>query len=226
MVTTETVRDGSAAIGGAPGATANTPEEFGPPDEKNFITDSKETIENFQPSETVRKKKIPAGILKKYNVAALIAPEFEEVPGADGQPQRQAKPMTPAEIEGFRAFILNAVGGGDTVDTEVSVAALPFSGDAAVPVAPETVASAPWTEAPWFNWTWRIGLVGFMFILVRFLMRRALVIPPAEEEEVLEIPEASPAERRAQEIASEVERLSQQEPDTVAALLRTWMSQE
>jgi flagellar biosynthesis/type III secretory pathway M-ring protein FliF/YscJ len=81
-------------------------------------------------------------------------------------------------------------------------------------------------DAPWFQWTWRVALVLLAFLVIRTLMRRLVVLPPAEDEEVVEIPEASPAERRRQEIAAEVERLSQQEPETVAALLRTWMSQE
>ena len=57
-------------------------------------------------------------------------------------------------------------------------------------------------------------------------MKRALVLPAAEEEEVVEIPEATKEDMRRMEVASEVDRLSQNEPENVAALLRSWMGEE
>ena len=63
-------------------------------------------------------------------------------------------------------------------------------------------------------------------MLIRFFMRRAMVMPAAEEEELVELPEVSASELRRQEIASEVERLSAEEPEMVAALLRTWIAEE
>ncbi len=230
---TET-RDIQPTPQGPPGALANVPEELGAAGDVGIIAKTTEKIDNFQPSITLTKTMKRPGRLKQYRVAAFIDPGVDPVIGADGQPaldasgkpQMQPRQFTPQQITQFEAYIRNAVGGGDSVETDVVVVAQPIKIDQISPTAPETLPGAPWSEAPWFNWTWRIGLVVLMFLVVRFLMRRALVIPAAEEEEVIEIPEASPSERRAQEIASEVERLSQQEPETVAALLRTWMSEE
>lgn len=230
METTSTVRDMSPTAGGPPGAVANIPEELGRPGEEGMISEDGETIENFEPSETMRITTTRPGRVKQYKVAAFIeggyGPPANAAPAADGQeaPADEYKPLTPEQITKYSNFILNAVGDG-TVPTEVAVFDQAFNIDRITAEAPTTLPAAPWTESTWFNWVWRIGLVALMFLVVRFLMRRALVIP-AEEEEVIEIPEASPAERRQQEIAAEVERLSQQEPDTVAALLRTWMNEE
>ena len=64
------------------------------------------------------------------------------------------------------------------------------------------------------------------FVLLRVFIRRAMVLPTAEVEEVVELPQMSEVEKQAMEVASEVERLSQEEPETVAALLRTWMAED
>ncbi len=229
-----TVRDIQPVPQGAPGAVANIPEELGPPGEEGIITETKQKIDNFEPSQTLTKTLKRPGRLTQYKVAAFVDPGVAPVLGADGQPvldangqaQMQPKTFTPQQLTQFEAYIRNAVGASDTVETDVVVAAQPIEIDRLTMAPPTVLPGTPWSEAPWFNWTWRVGLVLFFFLLIRFLMRRALVIPTAEEEEVIEIPEASPSERRAQEIAAEVERLSQQEPDTVAALLRTWMSED
>jgi flagellar M-ring protein FliF len=234
LVTKDETREAQPAAEGPPGAVANIPEELGRPNEKNLITTSTENIENSEPSETLRTTKTQPGRLKQYKVAAYIDPGYDPVVqngqpvlDANGKAQMQPKQFSPQQITEYSDFIRNAVGGGDTVETDVVVYAQPFSLDQITAAPPETLPGVPWRESDWFQWTWRIGLVAFMFLLIRFLMRRALVVPTTQEEgEVLEIPEATPAERRAQEISSEVERLSQQEPDTVAALLRTWMSEE
>lgn len=232
LETTSTVRDFSPAPGGPPGAVANIPEELGRPGEDGIISEDGETIENFEPSETLRKTTTRPGRVKQYKVAAFIEGAYTPAATAEGAaapaegetPAMEYAALTPEQITRYTDFIKNTVGDG-TLPTEVVVFDQPFNIDRITAAQPVVLPGAPWTESTWFNWVWRVGLVVLMFLVVRFLMRRALVIP-AEEEEVIEIPEASPAERRQQEIAAEVERLSQQEPDTVAALLRTWMNEE
>jgi flagellar M-ring protein FliF len=232
LETTSTVRDISPTAGGPPGAVANIPEELGRPGEAGLISEDGETIENFEPSETLRTTTTRPGRVKQYKVAAYIegaytpaaAAEGAEAPAEGATPAMDYQALTAEQIAQYSDFIKNTVGDG-TLPTEVVVFDQPFNIDRITAVEQMTMPPAPWTESTWFNWMWRIGLVALMFLVVRFLMRRALVIP-AEEEEIIEIPEASPAERRQQEIAAEVERLSQQEPDTVAALLRTWMNEE
>jgi len=232
LTTESEVRDISPAAGGPPGAVANIPEELGRPGAEGIISTDGETIENFEPSETLRTTSTRPGRVKQYKVAAFIegayapaaATEDAAAPAEGEVPAMDYQALTPEQITRYTEFIRNAVGDG-SVPTEVAVFDQPFNIDRIASGEPVTLPGAPWTESTWFNWVWRLGLVALMLMVVRFLMRRALVIP-AEEEEVIEIPEASPAERRQQEIAAEVERLSQQEPQTVAALLRTWMNEE
>lgn len=69
-------------------------------------------------------------------------------------------------------------------------------------------------------------LILLSFILLRIFIRRAMVLPTTEVEEVIEMPKMSEEDRHAMDISNEVERLSQEEPETVAALLRTWMAED
>lgn len=228
LITESTTEDIERPAEGPPGALANVPGELGGPGATGIKTSESEILENFDPSETVTTTTSAPGRVTRISVAAFIegnyAPATEGAEGeAAGAPAYIG--LTPQEIQRYTDVIRTAVGQG-VEPTEVIVYDRQFETDRLAGVPPVVAPSAFSLDAPWFQWTWRIALVLLAFLVIRALMRRALVLPPAEEEEIVEIPEASPAERRRQEIAAEVERLSQQEPETVAALLRTWMSQE
>ncbi|MCF6284144.1 MAG: hypothetical protein L3K26_03005, partial [Candidatus Hydrogenedentes bacterium] len=66
------------------------------------------------------------------------------------------------------------------------------------------------------------------FLVVRRLLKNSTVIPAAEheEEEVKEIPAATLEDMRRQEVAAEISQLSMDDPEAVAALLRSWMTAE
>ena len=66
------------------------------------------------------------------------------------------------------------------------------------------------------------------FFLVRMFLRRAIAVPAVAEEEegVAEIPEATREDMRRQEVANEIAQLAMDEPDTIAMLLRSWLSEE
>jgi len=64
---------------------------------------------------------------------------------------------------------------------------------------------------------------------VRRFLRRAIVRPEEEieeEEEVKEIPEATREDLRRQEVAAAVRNLAMEEPEMVAALMRSWLAEE
>ncbi|HNT88834.1 MAG TPA: hypothetical protein PKL84_13310, partial [Candidatus Hydrogenedentes bacterium] len=76
---------------------------------------------------------------------------------------------------------------------------------------------------------WFVGqvlLIGLGFLLIRAFLRRAVETAEDEEAPRLETPKASPEELRMQEVTQEVGRMSRDEPETVSALLRTWMLEE
>lgn len=210
---------------GAPGAIANIPEELGRPGGEGTYTEDQELLENFDPSETVTTTTTHPGRVQQYKVAAYIEGDYVTTTDEDGNETTEYQPLTQEQITRYSEFITNAVGEG-AEPTEVVVYDQPFRIERIAGTAAAPEVGAPWYETPLVQWTWRLGLVVLVFFAIRFLMRRALVLPTVEEEEVVEIPEVSPTERRRQEIAAEVERLSQEEPETVAALLRTWMSEE
>ncbi len=210
---------------GAPGAVANIPEELGRPGGEGTYTEDEELLENFDPSETVTTTTTQPGRVQQYKVAAYIEGDYVSTTDEDGAEVTEYQPLTQEQITQYGEFIANAVGEGDQ-PTEVVVYDQPFKLERLPGTAAAPKVEAPWYQTPLVQWTWRLGLVVLVFFAIRFLMRRALVLPSVEEEEVMEMPELGPAERRRQEIAEEVERLSQQEPEMVAALLRTWMSEE
>ena len=81
------------------------------------------------------------------------------------------------------------------------------------------VQSHGWTAVQWI-------LVIVALIIVRRLLLRSLIRPEDEKEEVaVEIPTATAEEMRKREIAAEVDRLSNEEPEMVASLLRSWLSE-
>ncbi|HEO70588.1 MAG TPA: hypothetical protein ENN80_04945 [Candidatus Hydrogenedentes bacterium] len=73
----------------------------------------------------------------------------------------------------------------------------------------------------------KIVLIVLGFVLARRFLRRATMVEVEEEsEEAREMAHASPEDRRRREVADEVERLATEQPDTVAALLRSWMAED
>jgi flagellar M-ring protein FliF len=231
LLTESTTEDIERPAEGPPGALANVPGELGGPGATGIKTSESEILENFDPSETVTTTTASPGRVKQITVAAFVEGNYAAPAEGEGAAEGETATgpayigLTPQEIQRYTDVIRTAVGQGDE-PTEVIVYDRQFATDRLAGVPPVVAPSLFSLDAPWFQWTWRIALLLLAFLVIRSLMRRALVLPPAAEEEVVEIPEASPAERRRQEIAAEVERLSQQEPETVAALLRTWMSQE
>ncbi|MCH7910975.1 MAG: hypothetical protein IIB38_15340, partial [Candidatus Hydrogenedentes bacterium] len=102
----------------------------------------------------------------------------------------------------------------------------PFRLDRITAVQVSLAVPVLWWQIPMLQWGLQFAAMVIALLLIRFLMRRAMVMPAEEEEELVELPEVSAAELRRQEIASEVERLSMEEPEMVAALLRSWIAEE
>jgi len=224
--TSSTTRNVELPPEGAPGAVANIPEELGRPGGTGVFTEDSTIIENFDPSETVTTTVIEPGDVKQYKVAAFIEGNYVTATNEEGEETTEYQPLTQAEITRFGEFIANAVGEGQQ-PTEVVVYDQPFDLEdiATAGVAPPGFGTPFW-QSNWFRTVVQILLILAALFVIRALMRRALVLPTSDEEETVELPESSPAERRRQEIAAEVERLSQEEPEVVAALLRNWMAQE
>ena len=127
----------------------------------------------------------------------------------------------------FTEFIKCAIGPNLQL-ADIKIMAKPRIGDRLAVAAVEEVRFERWLAlaAQCAIVVFKAVLIIGGFILVRHFLRRAMVLPPEEEEEIIEIPEATMEDLRRQEVAAEVERMSQESPDVVAALLRSWLTEE
>lgn len=212
---------------GAPGAIANIPSELGRPGGTGTTTEDSEIIENFDPSETVTSTTTPPGTVQKYLISAFIEGTYTPVVGDDGVETGETayQALSDDDIDRYRAFILNAVGPAKE-PTDIAIYDHPFRLDRITAVQVSLAVPVLWWQIPMLQWGLQFAAMVIALLLIRFLMRRAMVMPAEEEEELVELPEVSAAELRRQEIASEVERLSMEEPEMVAALLRSWIAEE
>ena len=221
-----TTSEGGTLNGVAPGAVANIPDGDTGGTTTNTISESNK-IDNFDFPTTITQSSKAPGRIKKLMVAAII--EGDTIPDANGDPQYIG--LTQQQLDSYQAMILMSVGEGyeDALANDgasrISIMDQPFD------VSPTTaVASAPISASLLQNPQLWQAVQGFLillsFILLRIFIRRAMVLPTTEVEEVVELPQMSEEDRQSQEIAAEVERLSQEEPEMVAALLRTWMAED
>ena len=164
------------------------------------------------------------GRVNKFIVSAIIEGNYGEL--ADGEEGSLPYiPLTQEEILNFTQIISNAVGEGK-LPTEVVVFDQAFNLNQMVVASAVPGVSSSLFQSRWLTTVLQGFLVLAAFLVIRLFMRRAMVLPTLEEQETVEIPELSPDEQRRHDMAAEVERLSQEEPETVAALLRTWMAME
>lgn len=213
---------------GAPGAIANIPEGLGAPGSTSSSSETKELIENFDPSESLIRTVRQPGTVKKFRVSAFIEGNYKPILNDDGTDSGEStyEPLTQVQIANYTTFISNAVGQGDE-SNEIAVFDQPFKIDRLAAAAiPLSALTSPW----WRNRVVQLGVQGLLilmtFFMIRVFTRRALVLPTVEEEELVEIPAATAEDMRRKEIAAEVERLAQEEPEVVAALLRSWMGSD
>jgi flagellar M-ring protein FliF len=231
-----TTKSKDALPQGAPGAMANLPEGAAASGGAETQEENKETVENFEPSKTETKTVHEPGKVLRYVVGAIIEGETKKTTSADGKETTEYAGLTPEKKKAYEDFIIAAVGQGEE-PTKVTVS------DQAFDIAKLTEARAAFQEierARTVDIVLQYGmsvvkllLVIMGFFAVRSFLRRAIVVPAPpvvasveEETSPLSMPTASPEDIRREEVAAEVARLSEQEPDAVAALLRSWLSEE
>jgi flagellar biosynthesis/type III secretory pathway M-ring protein FliF/YscJ len=136
-------------------------------------------------------------------------------------------PRTDEQLEAYRTVVATAVG-PELTPEEVSVFDHPFEMEQAAAIETFKAFEGAQIQENMLKWGSTLFkvllvLVGF-FIFRRFLMR-VLVFP--EEEGQAMPPEHEPTlrEMRRREMAEEVERVSTEQPDQVASLLRAWLAE-
>ncbi len=212
---------------GPVGATAEIPAELGRPGGTGVKTSDSELVENLEVPETITSTTTPPGSVKKFTVAAFIEGAYGSAADADGEETGEPEylGLSDENITRYEAIILAAVGEGKE-PTTIAIYDHPFKLDRIASAQVGLAAPVPWYQIPMVQWGLQFAAMVIALLLIRVLMRRAMVMPAEEEEELVELPEISSAEMRRQEIVTEVERLSMEEPEMVAALLRSWIAEE
>ena len=217
---------------GTPGAFANVPEGTAAPGGMQTNEETNEEIINYEPSRTVRTRKTDPGNVMKYLVTLVVEGKYEDTTDADGNVTRTYVGLDDTLRQTYKDLAMATVGEGEA-ETVVTIHDHPFDIDqlAAAKASIEELEAAKRRE--WMlQLGWQIGqivLIILGFFLVRIFLTRAIEKPAPvveEEEEVIEIPEATREDMRREEVSREIRELAAQQPEVVAALLRTWMSEE
>jgi len=201
---------------GAPGGTATTEE-------------TEETITNYQPTITETETVTEPGEVKQYIVSAIIEGKTETSTDEAGNEIQTYVGLTPEQVTVYENHLRAAVGEG-RIPTEITVNDHPFEIDklAAARIAIEEIEYAEFGQMmlQYIMNGVKVLLIVIGFFLVRRFMQRATMVEVEEEEIAAEMPHATPEDLRRRDVAVEVERLSAEEPETVAALLRSWITEK
>jgi flagellar M-ring protein FliF len=222
-----------AAVPGAPGTPA-------------LLAGRSAETSNFEINKLVRHTIIPRGELARLTVAVIVDDEEETSKGKDGKAVRVRKPRDAAALKKIHGLVAAAVGFDETRGDILTVEAIPFD----EPVVPEEAPLPAWKKfvEPKLPDVGRVGTIlvlGLLafFMVIRPVMRRmlapipepAMVMPKAlpktvdqlqgELDAQIQDPVKSNENRRAQALAKRVATLSEKEPENVARLMRTWLSE-
>ncbi|GMV93213.1 MAG: hypothetical protein AMXMBFR82_29910 [Candidatus Hydrogenedentota bacterium] len=214
---------------GPAGARANLPADAPVPGGTGTVQTDSQTLENFEPSRTTTETITGPGDVAVTRVTAIVEGRYQDEMSPEGEPtgEKAYVERTNDEIDTYTELVAAAVG---VADDNIEVRDHPFELEqlAAATTAFDRVETAAWqgTLLQWGEYALKGILIIVAFFVVRYLVMRAAVSQDQVKEEVhLEIQRATPEERRRQEIAQEVERVSQDQPEAVASLLRTWLSE-
>jgi len=233
LTTTQNIVSQERLPEGAPGAVVNVPEAAAAPGGTSTEDTMKETLTNHEPSRTTTTTRTDPGNVVRYKVALVVqGDEYQTVQNADGEDEQEYVGLKENTRQACLAMAQSAVAAEDA-DAETIVTIVDHSFEtasmSAVSAALASRDAAVLREGrdQWMN----TGVLVVVLLVLVFLLRsvfKKLVIQPAEEkkeEEVREIPEATLEDMRRQEVAAEIAQLSLDDPEAVAALLRSWMSQ-
>jgi len=217
------------APGGPTGARENLPADAPVPGGTGTRQTENQTLENFEPSRTTIEKTTLPGNATVTRVTAIVEGTYQDEVDANGEKtgERTYVPPTSDKIDTYTELVAAAVG---VTDDNIEVRDHPFNLEqlAAATTAFDRVETAAWqgTLLQWGEYLWKTLLIVAAFFILRYFVLRASVDQDKVREEIhLEIQRATPEERRRKEIAQEVERVSEEQPEAVASLLRTWLSE-
>lgn len=219
---------------GAPGALQNVPEAAAAPGGNRTEDNMSEELTNYELGRTTTMTKTDPGNVVRYKVALVVkGDDYQTVTNDAGEEEQQYVGLKENTRQACLAMAKSAVAAEDAdADAVVEIVDHSFetASMSALSAALEQQGQLALREGrqTWIN---SAILVGGLLLLV-FLLNRAFkksIIYPSEEkveQEVKEIPEATLEDMRRQEVAAEISQLSLDDPEAVAALLRSWMTED
>ncbi|NMB13226.1 MAG: flagellar M-ring protein FliF [Firmicutes bacterium] len=202
--------------GGVPGVASNVPGYTAPAVTGESEYEKEEVTRNYEISISEKYRVKAPGEVQNLSVAVWV----------DGE-------LTEEQRERVVAMVSSAAGLQPERGDVVQVDGMAFAADLAAP------AGVPDGITPGRTWDWRVLLLlPLALLLLLFATRRRGVEPvPAEEsvptidlladeeEEIMERP-LSPEEERRLRVRREIERMSDEDPEGLARLIRAWMAEE
>ncbi|NUM53927.1 MAG: flagellar M-ring protein FliF [Candidatus Hydrogenedentes bacterium] len=217
----------AASPSGPAGARANLPADAqNAGGESNSQTETQQ-LTNTEPSRTTTITESSPGKVTVTGATVIVEGKYEDELDAQGAAtgKKTYVPPDKKKLETYQNLVATAV--GVTVD-KVKISDHPFELQQLAAATPAVAAAASPLSfgAVQLDGILKIVAVALLFFVVRFLALRATVRKAQMDDSVeIELPKASPEELRKREIATEVERVSQEQPEAVASLLRTWLSE-
>lgn len=232
LSTTQTIVSEERLPEGAPGAAINVPEAAAAPGGNTTTDEMEETLVNHEPSRTTTTTRTDPGNVVRYKVALVVqGDDIETITDEQGNETQQYNGLTEKTRLACLSIAESAVA-SENAEADVQVIDHPFesAGMTAVSAALASRDQAVLREGrqQWINIAVTFAIAALLFLLLRSALKKSIIHPSEErkEEEVREIPEATLEDMRRQEVAAEIAQLSLDDPEAVAALLRSWMSQE
>jgi len=206
---------------GPPGMTSGLPRVGGATSGTLTEKTSETMSTTFVTPETYTSTKKAPGTVKKLNVAALIEGKYET---DEESGERTYLAMESGEIEKLRGVVAAAVNLDETRGDVITVNDMPFE-EAAIELE---VPGVPWYAGlPVAQIVLGVAAV-VAFVLLRSVLSKMAAAPPAPVPEFAPVEEYPVTEEAAlkEKVKEEISRLSREQPETVASVLRTWLAEE
>lgn len=209
--------------GGVPGVDSNVPQYKSEEQEGNVNYDKEEVTTNYEINKKVEDYIQAAGDVEKLSVAVMVN-----------------KDLSPTQKDSIQQSVAAAIGYDQSRGDKITISSFEFDKSLQEEMAAKIDSEKAATERRWMI----IGAVVLLIVIVAgIIIRRMMTTSEVSEmeEESLDVvvddgmeeqaaaeqeEELSPEEKRRKEMKEEVAQLVREQPDEVARLLKTWLTEE
>ncbi len=217
----------SGGVGGVAGISANLP-TVEPLASTALVggpkRDSSSSITNYEISKTIEHIIKSPSSIKSVSVSVVVDGSYKKVTAPDGTVTKEYVPRTEDEMSKYRRMVLAALGNPTTRTAEVINVPLEAPAELGYVVAAE--------EREMRDFYLMLGkgiltiiLLAVLFLVIRYVLRRALPLPPLYRREVLGERVDLLAKEEVDPL-TEVRRMLDDRPDVLASLIKTWVKEE